>query len=294
MNRINSVAFAGLVEIVILAGVARADQAVQPQPVAAPPKSGSPSIEVFYDFGSKTRYETDMTGYGNTVFDISRKTALAQVSYGDFFVSGGVTHEARIEPRAEMYYPMPLAESSAYGYPRYNEPEDPSGKGFLVSAGLRTTVWQQDKFSLQACGQLTYRRESYDATATYSSYPVYAEASTEIWPSPDPMPQPITITETYEINLRGAELSAGLTGSFTGSRYTVYAGLELLAYSNLEADVKVTSSDGSSYSGKSDMDRNDMVTMLLGLKASFDPWYILVETRAVGESSLRAGAGLAF
>ncbi|MEI6808940.1 MAG: hypothetical protein WCN95_09460 [bacterium] len=290
-HRISVIVLSG---IVILAGSAMAESSAQSQAAAIPEGRISPSFEILYDLGSKIRYEADMPGYGNIAFDVKRKTAIAQLSYGDFLLSGGVTHDARIEPKAQMYYPMTMESSSAYGYPRSNEPEDPVGKGFMVSAGLRSIIWEQNRLSIQAAGQLTYRRETYDATATYISYPVYAEASPEIWPPPDPQPQPTTYSETYNIDMRGTELSAGLTGTITGKRYTVYAGMELQAYSDLEADVTVTNADGASHSEKSNMDRSDPVTLLLGLKATFNQTYILVETRVLGESSLRVGASLAF
>lgn len=294
MRRTNRIAVAILNGAIVLAGTAAADLLSTPQPGSSNENPASPAFEILYDFGSKTRYDSDISGYGNIGFNVKRKTVLARLSYGDFFLSGGVTYDARIEQRAGIYYPMPMEGTAAYGYPRYDEPEDPVGKGFIAAAGLRSMIWKQDRFALHACGQLSFRRESYDATATYVSYPVYAQSSPEILPQPVPPPEPITYTETYDIDLRGTELSAGLVGSFTRERYTVYAGVEFLAYSDMEADVTVTSSDGSGYSDRSDVNRSDLVTLLLGLKASFDRGFVLVETRALGESNLRVGAGVTF
>lgn len=283
-----------LVAALVAAGTAQAEPVSQPQTGSSSGARGSPTIELLYDFGSETRYETTLSGYGGIAFDIKRKAILARLTYGDFFLVGGAVHDTRIDQANEVYYPMPMDSSSAYGYPRYDEPEAPVGRGFMAAVGLQNRVWAQDRFALQAYGQLSFRRESYDSTATYVSYPVYAEASPDIMPLPEPQPEPITYTETYEIDLSGVELTAGLIASCSGTRYTVYAGIEVLAYSDMEADLTVTSSDGSRYSDVSDLDRDDLVTLLLGLRASFDRAFLVVETRSLGENSLRAGAGLTF
>ena len=291
----------GLSAAVILGGtMILAETAAAVMPVPSPSDTSAettaaPTFELLYDFGSRTRYETSLSGYGNSAFDIKRETALARVSYGDFFLSGGWTRKARMEPKAETYYPMPAERSAAYGFPYYEQPDDPDGDGFIVAAGLRNKIWERDRFALHVYGQLSFWRESYDATATYVSSPVYAAgASVEVLPPPDPVPEPTKYTETYDIDMRGAELDAGLIGAWTGKRYTVYAGLDFLAYSDIEADLDATSSDGTSYSDKSNVERDKSVSFLLGLKASFNPGFLVVETHSLGETSLRVGVGVAF
>ena len=299
MTRARRIAGAVLVGALVLAGTAKAEPSTPPQPIAPPDGNGSPSIEVLYDVGSKIRYDTNPSGYGTVAFDVKRRIVLTRVTYGDFFLSGGVIHDARIETRAEAPYPVPMKDSSAYGYPRSPESEDPAGKGFVASAGIRNRLWGQDRFSLLAEGRLSYRRESYDAKATYVSYPGYAEGSPTSpdpapAPYPGPPPEPVTLTETYQTDVQGAELSAGLVGVFTGKHYTVYGGLELLAYSDLEADATVTSSDGSRYAETSEMEQSDPVTATLGMRADFKRVWLLLETRTLGERSLRVGAGVSF
>lgn len=294
MTRARSVAGAVLVGALALVGTAAAEPPGQPQPAAPPPDDGSPAIEVLYDVGSRTRYDTDLGGYGTIAFDVKRKATLVRLSYGDFFLSGGATHDARIEPRADASYPVPMEGSSAYGYPRSQEPEDPVGKGFVAAAGIRNRVWGKDRLSLLAEGRLSYRRETYDATATYVAYRGYPAVSPPVAPYPDPQPEPITVTETYEIDLQGAELTAGLLGAFTGKSYTVYGGMELLAYSDMETDATVTSSDGSRYSERSDIEQRDPFTAVLGLRAAFKRAWFLLETRTFGVRSLRVGAGVSF
>lgn len=284
--------------LLLLAGTAAA---VPPVPAPADSSAGDAdrlTIELLYDVGAKTSYETDISGYGKISFEAKREIAVARASYGDFFLSGGWTRDASMRHEEETYYyPMPAERSAVYGYPFYEEPEDPEGDGFIATAGIRSRVWGRERFSLYAYGQLDIWQESYDATATYSDYPVYAAAEDDspvIYPPPEPVPEPITVTETYKIALRGTELAAGLIGAFTGKRYTVYAGLELPAYSDIEADVDVTSSDGSSYSDKSDVDRADMLSFVLGMKASFGRGFLVVETLTLGETNLRVGAGVDF
>lgn len=294
MTMTRRVAGAVLAGALVLAGTAQAEPLTRPQTDAPSEDQGSPALEVLYDIGSKIRYDTNPSGYGTVAFDVKRRIVLTRVTYGDFFLSGGVIHDARIETRAEAPYPVPMKDSSAYGYPRSQESEDPAGKGFVASAGIRNRLGGRDRFSLQAEGRLSYRRESYDAKATYDSYPVYAEGAPSTVPYPDPRPTPITITETYQTDVQGAELSAGLLGAFTGKHYTVYGGLELLAYSDLEADATVTSSDGSRYAETSEMEQSDPVTATLGMKVSFKRAWLLLETRTLGERSLRVGAGVSF
>ncbi len=276
--------------------------AVMPVPPASDAAAGSAAVSTFellYEFGAKTRYETGLSGYSSIAFDIKRDTALARMSYGDFFLTGGWIRDAEMEPKEETYYPMPAERSAAYGASLYEEPENPEGDGFLVSGGLRNKIWGRDRFALHAYGQLGFWRESYDATATYSSYPVYAadDARPEMWPPPEPVPAPTTYTETYDITVHGIELTAGLLGAWTGERYTVYGGLDVLAYSDIEADMDVTSSDGANtttYSDTSDVERDKSVSFVLGLKALFNPGFLLVETHSLGETSLRVGAGVDF
>lgn len=263
---------------------------------AAPGSTGEGAglkAEIFHDTGARTRYETTLAGYGGMAFEVRRQAALARVSYGDFFIMGGVTYEAMIEPVAgDYYYPMPLAESASYGYYPSEQPEDPVGDGFVVMAGLRNTIWQKDRYSLEAFGQLNFWSESYDATGTYVAYAAYAAVSEPaIWPPP---PDPVSYTETYDIVVQGTELVAGLVGSYIGTRYTLYGGVEVLPYSDVEAAVTITSDDGSSYSETSNSDRSRPVTLLLGLKASFSRAFFTIETRSVGETSLRVGTGVTF
>jgi hypothetical protein len=226
-------------------------------------------------------------------FEMKRKTAIAFLGFGDVFLAGGVVYDSRIEPQPQHYDVMPLRPE--YGAGDYtSEPEPVKGDGFLLAAGVRSTIWRQDCLSVSAYGQLVFMRESCGTEYSYTWYdgPVYAEPDPAICPYPCPPPR--TVTVDADVDFDSTELLVGVVGVYSGPRYSFYAGIEVFPYSDVSAEVTADSSDGTRTRDSFDMERDDSLTLLIGWQASFRHGYVTVESRSVGEKGLRVGLGASF
>lgn len=256
---------------------------------------GTYEFGVTHDLESRIKYTIETAGYGTDKFDVKRSTTCAYLGYGDLFIAGGVIHKTEVETSDGYGYPVPLFAESAFYY--LPEPgTDVEGDGFVAAIGLRSDLWNRNSISLTVCGQLTHQRDSCDSTRDYTWYdsPVFIQEQTEMYP-PMPMdPTPHTGTLRTDIDIRSTEITIALLASCTGTRYSLYLGVELVPYSSIEAEVSLSGSDGTDFHETYDVERDSMATFLLGWQAHFRHAFLLLESRAGGEKGLRAGGGLAF
>lgn len=252
-------------------------------------------LGVVHSLSAESRYNMDVASYGTDDLNIKRKTTSAYAGYGDFFLAAGMIHRTEVETTLSRHdYPMPLMAEAGFTYlPEQEESID--GDGFMVALGVRSTLWKKDCLSLAAYGQLTYRRESCSSTSDYVSYdtPVY-EVRPEIYPPVYPSPDPISGTVENDIDLDSTELLVGFVGRFNGQRYSFYAGIEITPYSDMSAEITVVTSGGTMLEEEYDIEPSEPVTFLLGWQASFKHGFMMLESRALGEKSLRVGAGVNF
>lgn len=252
---------------------------------------------LLHDIESEIGYKLDGFVYGIGEFDVKRSITAAYIGYGDLFIAGGVIHETEVNPGPGYTYPIPLAAEASAAYSSFPDPQAKiEGDGFVAAIGVRAELWQWGALSIAASGQLSHQRESCDATHTFTWYdtPVIAETSPAIYPPIAPPPTPRSDTVTTELDLRTTELTVSVVAGLTGRRHTLYLGLELIPFSDIEADVDVSESGGPGSSSTYDIDRDQTASFILGWQAHYRNAFLLVESRTGSEKSLRAGAGLLF
>jgi predicted porin len=134
--------------------------------------------------------------------------------------------------------------------------------GYSLTAGAGYTFWEQEKYSLEAYGELNYIIEE-----------KFEHAQTD-----------------RDLTLDGYELIAGVMGSYhIHPRLDAYGALQYVTLSDLTMDVSSPTIDENW-----DIEREDRLGAKLGLIYDLSAWFVKAEVGMVSEQGIGVYCGLKF
>lgn len=136
--------------------------------------------------------------------------------------------------------------------------DKPSGDGNVIAFGMRSKVWEEDRTATILYGQLSVSKEDIKSDMGMDN-----------------------------VTFESTELLIGCVGSYQiEDSYTVYAGAEIIPFSELTFE--------SEYGRSDDIKRSDMFTLVAGASAQFEGFFFTLDVRLVGNQSIRLGIGRTF
>jgi hypothetical protein len=165
------------------------------------------------------------------------------------------------------------------------EPSDwgDSGDGFMLAVGARSALRQIDSWTFLAYGQLQYITEDYGS-----------ESASDV----DGLGDPVSVSADAEGTI--TELILGGVARYDlNDQLSLYGGIDLIPYSDGEADVSVNVSGGGPIAGLGaddsfDFERDNMIGIRGGATYDLASFWLRAEIALLSEQTFLLGAGTTF
>lgn len=146
------------------------------------------------------------------------------------------------------------------------------GDGTALGLGVRQEVWHQDANGATLYGAFNYFKEEYDIGV---SEPAPMNASPD-----DPSYNPLSDL-SGKVEFEGKEISVGGVLSHRAEKFTLYGGLEIVPYSDLDLE------------GVS-VDRSDIFTLRAGGIMDLEGFLLSADIQLIGAETIRLGVAHTF